>query len=138
MTGFDAQDGVPEGEPGSESKDDAFEQAHKTIKGLTTANPEPANPGAAAGKQDPNAKSARPLLSYARIAQDVDSAIEKFDESTYNKKLERIKSYLGDRAMNAESVIQTVRNANRVTRLADRFLGKPNIAICCVHHPPGA
>ena len=50
--------------------------------------------------------------------------METFEESTYNKKLERIKSYLGDRAMNAESVIQTVRNANRVTRLADRFLGK--------------
>lgn len=37
--------------------------------------------------------------------------IERFDESTYNKRLEEIKSFFGDKQINADSVMLTVRKS---------------------------
>ena len=57
------------------------------------------------------------------VTQLVDES-EKFDESTYNKRLERLKSQFGEEAIDAESVIQTVRNTSAVIRESNGFLSK--------------
>ena len=65
--------------------------------------------------------------AFARAASELvenEDYAEKFDESTYNKKLERLKSSLGDQAMNADSVVLTIRKATRTVREATEFLSK--------------
>lgn len=36
---------------------------------------------------------------------------ERFEESTYNKRIQSIKSAFGDKAINADSVVKTIRAA---------------------------
>ena len=50
--------------------------------------------------------------------------IEKFDESTYNKKLEKLKSSLGDETINADSAVLTVVDAQKTIRSSNKFLEK--------------
>ena len=63
--------------------------------------------------------------AFTRAASELaDEYVEKFDESTYNKRLERLKSSLGDQAMNADSVVLTIRKATRTVRDASDFLSR--------------
>lgn len=47
---------------------------------------------------------------------------EKFDESTYNKKLEKIKAEFGDEAINSDSVVLTIRSTSGIIRESIEFL----------------
>ena len=49
---------------------------------------------------------------------------EKFEESTYNKKIQRLKSSQGDKAIDADSVIDTIRSAQHAVRESNKFLSK--------------
>lgn len=40
----------------------------------------------------------------------VENVSDKFDESTYNKKLGKLRTQFGDYALNADSVVNTIRN----------------------------
>lgn len=39
----------------------------------------------------------------------VENAPEKFDESTYNKKLGKLRTQFGDNALNSDGVVDTIR-----------------------------
>ena len=59
-----------------------------------------------------------------RATEELVDSIETFDESTYNKKLEKFKSSMGDQAINADSVVLTIRNTQRTIRETNEFLSK--------------
>lgn len=84
-------------------------------------------PGATPGEGDKTTRaiSARPLEDeFSNAAVDLVESIEKFDESTYNKKLERIKTSMGDQTITTDSAVVTIKAAQRVIRESNEFLSK--------------
>ena len=49
---------------------------------------------------------------------------ERFEESTYNKRLAKIKSQFGDLAVNSDSVIATIRKSQKTIKESTKFLSK--------------
>lgn len=58
------------------------------------------------------------------FTQEIVELIEKFDESTYNKKLERLNAASGDKAINADSVTATIRKTQAIIRESTKFLSR--------------
>lgn len=56
------------------------------------------------------------------IGDDGLAEIEKFDESTYNKRLERLKPYIGDENIKSESAILAVKQSTATIRESKDFL----------------
>lgn len=84
-----------------------------------TTTPPPASPGK---KSALNARSTK--AAFARAVDDLLDSVESFDESTYNKRLTRLKTQLGEEAVNADSVVLTIRSAQGHIREANELLGK--------------
>lgn len=65
---------------------------------------------------------------FARMVDDAlsyeNEDAEKFDESTYNVKLERLKSSLGDQTPDADSVVIAMRKAQRTVKDTSSFLSR--------------
>ena len=60
-------------------------------------------------------RGAKPLVDM-RMGEILDSEnfaeiTEKFDEATYNKKLGKLRTDIGDQAVNSESAVATIRRA---------------------------
>ena len=68
---------------------------------------------------------ARPEASPSSMTlEDMVEAIENFDESTYNKKLSKLKSQFGDIDIGTESAVATIKWVQKATRESERFLTK--------------
>ena len=55
---------------------------------------------------------------------DEEDVNEKFDESTYNNRIEKFNSAFGDQAMNADSVVMVIRKTQGMIRETNEFLSK--------------
>ena len=55
---------------------------------------------------------------------DEDNPIEKFNEATYNKRLEKIRTRFGDLGINTDSTIDTVKKAYGLILESNRFFNK--------------
>lgn len=58
------------------------------------------------------------------FADEGNEEAEKFEESTYNKRIGRLKSSLGDQAMDADSVVLAMRKAQRTVKDSSKFLSR--------------
>ena len=56
--------------------------------------------------------------------EEVNEFTEKFDEATYNKKLGKLRSDVGDETINSESVVSTIRKTQATIRDLGGFLAK--------------
>ena len=61
---------------------------------------------------------------YSRSHTSSETYIEKFNEATYNKKLQKLKTSLGDVPINADSAVLEIQNAQRTIRETTQFLSK--------------
>lgn len=50
--------------------------------------------------------------------------MEKFDESTYNKQLGKLHASSGEKAINSDSVIETIRKTQAIIRESTKFLSR--------------
>ena len=75
---------------------------------------------------DPTAQGAKRGIreQFKRATTDLVDGVETFNESTYNKKLERLRSQFGDKAINADSVVLTIKKSQGVIRESNEFLAK--------------
>ena len=83
-------------------------------------------PGGTGQQQTPHDAKRSVARSFARAVQAVaeDDTVETFNESTYNKKLEKLRSRFGDQAINSDSVVMTVKKTQGVIRQSNEFLSK--------------
>ena len=64
------------------------------------------------------------LDSDNELSEDINEFTEKFDEATYNKKLGKLRSDVGDETINSESVVSTIRKTQATIRDLGGFLAK--------------
>ena len=57
-------------------------------------------------------------------SRDFEEITEKFDEATYNKKLGKLRTDVGDQAVNSESAVATIKKAQATVRETSEFLAK--------------
>lgn len=57
-------------------------------------------------------------------SDDFSKITEKFDEDTYNKKLGKLRTDIGDQAVNSESAVLTIKKAQSTVRETSEFLAK--------------
>lgn len=58
------------------------------------------------------------------ISEEFEKIKEKFDEATYNKKLGKLRTDIGDQAVNSESAVLTIKKAQSTVRETSEFLAK--------------
>ena len=58
------------------------------------------------------------------ISEEFEKIKEKFDEATYNKKLGKLRTEVGDQAVNSESAVLTIKKAQSTVRETSEFLAK--------------
>ena len=63
-------------------------------------------------------------MVYSRNQTSSETYIEKFNEATYNKKLQKLRTSLGDVPINADSAVLEIQNAQRTIRETTQFLSK--------------
>ena len=68
-------------------------------------------------------KNSRKMNGLAIEFTDED-LVEKFDEATYNKQLQKLKSSLGDVSSTSDSAVLTIRKANDSVLKSRKFLSK--------------
>lgn len=56
------------------------------------------------------------------VEQAVKELVEKFDESTYNKKLGKLNSQNGEKTITSRETLQIIRKSQRMTRELNDFL----------------
>ncbi len=56
------------------------------------------------------------------VEQAVKELVEKFDESTYNKKLGKLNSQNGEKTITSRETLQIIRKSQRMTRELNAFL----------------
>jgi hypothetical protein len=140
--------------PGSDSGDTAFDKLEQGLASLVKGpeiKQEPAADGggdqgaadaaaAAAGGDGKGVQAQSSARAFSKAVSELVDRIdsdtelspddsdnkkkEKFDESTYNKKMEKIKAFVGDKSINADSVVLTVRKSQGVVRESNEFLSK--------------
>lgn len=117
MTPYDSYSG----NTGGESNDDAFAKTQDAIEAAmdkgNKANSSSAQTAAPAQQQ----KSAR---SFQRAVSEALSLAESFEESTYNRRIDRLNSSMGDLSLTADSAVQTLRSAQRTIRQSRKFLDR--------------
>ena len=73
-------------------------------------------------------RNARPItdMTMGEImeSEDFDEFTEKFNEATYNKKLGKLRTDIGDQAVNSESAVATIKKAQSTVRDISAFLAK--------------
>ena len=108
--------------PGAESKDDGFEKLGEFSKSLMGGG----NQSTGSAPQTPNGgstKNSRKMNGMA-IEFTEEDLVEKFDEATYNKQLQKLKSSLGDVSSTSDSAVLTIRKANDSVLKSKKFLSK--------------
>ena len=108
--------------PGAESKDDGFEK----IKGFATSLMGGQNKSTGSAPQTPNGGSTKKSrkMNGRAIESTEEDLVEKFDEATYNKQLQKLKSSLGDVSSTSDSAVLTIRKANDSVLKSRKFLSK--------------
>ena len=137
MTGYDDGGSL---QPGDTSKDNiadmiadspivksAAEKMGQMVGGAVSAVKSAVTPGGA-DKQTIATRGAKSLVDM-RMGEILDSddfeeITERFDEATYNKRLGKLRTEVGDQAVNSESAVATIRKAQATVREASEFLAK--------------
>lgn len=132
MTGYEqASTGT-----GKESTDDMYSKVEDTTKRVVDAirGNDPKNTQDKSNGEPPKASSEdqsqeRQVLQYRAFANNIialadETSVEKFDESTYNKRLGKLRTQLGDKELNSDSVVDTIRRSQALIRETKNFLSK--------------
>ena len=118
--------------PGSDSINTAAEErAMNAVNKIAPIVKSAANNVSNASKSSFTKKNATPkMLARAfsevisEIVDDDEKSKEKFEESTYNKRLQTLKSQFGDMAVNSEGAVGTILSAQKTIRESTEFLSK--------------
>lgn len=108
--------------PGAESKDDGFEKLGEFSKSLMGGGNQ--KTGNAPTPNGGSTKKSRKMNGMRAIESTEEDLVEKFDEATYNKQLQKLKSSLGDVSSTSDSAVLTIRKANDNVLKSRKFLSK--------------
>ena len=131
MTGYD---GYKSDNPGDTSKDsiadqtlelmkgftDKAEQAFQSSKSSTSTGGTEASHGVVATRGAKAIESMR--MGEILDSEDFEEITQKFDEATYNKKLGKLRTDIGDQAVNSESAVLAIRKAQSTVNEIGDFL----------------
>lgn len=140
MTGYDGgpfdSSGV-KGGPGESSQDSVFDQI-ASMKSLADKVERVFGRGGRTEATAPTTEEAK--RNYVSVrgeksivdmrmgeildSDDFEKITEKFDEATYNKKLGKLRTDIGDQAVNSESAVLTIKKSQSTVREASAFLAK--------------
>ena len=123
----------PGNEPGSVSDDTIDEKTSEVLGGLAQSSAQSMKSGVEKmksmfGKGGPSARDnyADTVAGADLLDGDGDSeeltSNEKFHEATYNKRIGKLNSKLGDEALNSDSVVNTIHSIQKVIRESMAFL----------------
>ena len=142
MTYYDGGNEKTDQDPGQEQEAKALEEIEKQLvkKGVVNGEPlqapEPATEGGGEGGGGGEAPAPSGPVKSARsstriggrqardFTQEIMELVEKFDESTYNKKLGKLNTAVGDQTVNSDGVIATIRKTSKVIRESTEFLSR--------------
>ena len=84
------------------------------------------NQSTGSAPQTPNGGSTKKSrkMNGRAIESTEEDLVEKFDEATYNKQLQKLKSSLGDVSSTSDSAVLTIRKANDSVLKSRKFLSK--------------
>lgn len=137
MTGYDDGGSLQSG-PGEKSQDDVMSRLGNSdaVKGLVDKIAQATGGGGSggegggggqtqSGKRSISTKSI-PSMRFGEIldSEDFNEFSEKFNEATYNKKLGKLRTDVGDETVNSDSVIATIRKTQATVRDLGGFLAK--------------
>lgn len=139
MTGYDSgsfDSPTSAGTPGETSKDAVTDQflnseiGKKAVDAMGSAFGGDSIGGMVKGGKSKSLsyRNARPItdMTMGEImeSEDFDEFTEKFNEATYNKKLGKLRTDIGDQAVNSESAVATIKKAQSTVRDISAFLAK--------------
>jgi hypothetical protein len=136
MTGYDDGGSLQSG-PGEKSQDDVMTRLGNSdaMKGLAdkiaqVGGGDSSGEGGGGGQTQGGKRSiATKSIASMRFGEILDSEdfnefSEKFNEATYNKKLGKLRTDIGDETVNSDSVIATIRKTQATVRDLGGFLAK--------------
>ena len=144
MSGYDAgsfDSPTSAGEPGAKSQDDVMSRlgnsdamkslADKVGQALGGGGGE-ASGGTSSGVGRASGSATRSLMKSIETmrmgdildSKELDDFANKFAEATYNKKLGKLRTDIGDQAVNSEGAVATIRKAQSTVKEISAFLAK--------------
>jgi hypothetical protein len=135
MTGYDDGGSLQSG-PGEKSQDDVMTRLGNSdaMKGLADKIAQAGGGGGSGGEGGGQTQGGKRSIATKSIAsmrfgeildsEDFNEFSEKFNEATYNKKLGKLRTDIGDETVNSDSVIATIRKTQATVRDLGGFLAK--------------
>lgn len=135
MTGYDDGGSLQSG-PGEKSQDDVMTRLGNSdaMKGLADKIAQVGGGGGSGGESGGQTQGGKRSIATKSIASmrfgeildsdDFNEFSEKFNEATYNKKLGKLRTDVGDETVNSDSVIATIRKTQATVRDLGGFLAK--------------